>query len=155
MRGGFIRFSETMTGRPDGGNSSLVATTSAKIEDTYQVNARVTYGFGRPRDAVPSSPAGGPWALGAHLLYSASTNVLDLGLRHRGGIGAFVSYRFSRFLEADGAVSMFPQRTRARSSLPLLDIGGVVEIAAASGLLFRVDAGASRGLCSIRLNPER
>lgn len=244
MRGGFIRFSETMTGRSDGvriigprahgamdlgagfelfpgaqwrprfdfvttfyavpgatlgtpgGDGRLVATTSAKIRDTYQVNAGLTYGFGGPRITVPSSSAGGPWTLGAQLSYTASTNLLDLEVRHRGGIGGFVSYRFSRFVEADGAVSAFPQTTRARSpwdggrvlqalagvkvgvregrvaafakvrggvnshadalkslewfpfsitrgrsNLPVLDIGGVVEIAAASGLLLRVDAG--------------
>lgn len=183
-------------GRSSPGPATLIATTSAKIADTYQLSAGITYGFGAPRGSSPSEPPSRRWTAGPQGTYASAVNVLDLNVKHRAGIGGFVSYRLSRLVHADAAVNAFPQKTwsrspwdggrvlqavgglkvgtqseriglfvkargglnshgdalkgresspytvsRGHSNLPVLDLGGIVEVGAGPRLLLRFEAG--------------
>jgi len=186
----------TVLGASDPGPARLIATTSAKIADTYHLSAGLSYGFGAQRSTPTSETPSRRWVIGAQGAYAAAANVLDLNVKHRGGIGGFVSYRLSRLLDADVAVTALPQATLGRSpwdgghilqavggiklgtrserlgafvkaragvnshgdalkgrdsspytvslgrsNLPVLDIGGIVEVDASSRVLARFEAG--------------
>jgi hypothetical protein len=242
MRGGVIRFSETMTGHDGGvqtvgpkihgaldlgigvelfprsrwrprldfvttydvvpgavlfnGGGGATATTDARIEDTFQVSAGVSYGLGTGRTVPEPAEQSVRWTAGPTGTYAVPGNNYRLGMAGRGGIGGFVSYRLWRFVHADGSVSAFPEAakirspweggrmlqavggvkvgrqgkdvglfvrgrfgvdshdgavkertsspyalTLGRSNLPVVDLGGIVEVNAGAHWLLRLEAG--------------
>jgi hypothetical protein len=97
------------------GGAGATATTDARIEDTYQVSAGVSYGFGTGRTVPESARQSVRWTVGPIGTYSVPGNTYSLDVTSRGGIGGFVSYRLWRFVHADGTVSAFPEGAKVRS----------------------------------------
>jgi hypothetical protein len=105
----------TVLGASGPGPARLIATTSAKIADTYQLSAGLSYGFGAKRSTPSLEPPSRRWVIGAQGAYGAVANILDVDVKQRVGTGGFLSYRLSRLVDLDAAVTALPQTTRAHS----------------------------------------
>jgi outer membrane protein with beta-barrel domain len=97
---------------------SLTAESKGEIAETFQVSAGVGYRLGTRRPVSTGStvtPSIGRLNIGGQFAYAITSTFGELSPFHDAGVGAFLSYRLSRHVFADGALSAFTREAEVRS----------------------------------------
>lgn len=91
--------------------SSLSVSIPGLVYTTWRLNAGIDYRLGSLRQDEPESPAAPRLAFGPQFATLILARHIDASekLYTEPGFGGFLSYRLTRFLDADGALSFFPR----------------------------------------------
>jgi hypothetical protein len=96
-------------------DDSVILTRNGKIAETYQFTAGLTYKTSSRPHARSPHAADRRLVAGPLFAYSGAATIGDLSPLHRSGIGAFASYRLTRYVHADASGTLFPGRPRVQT----------------------------------------
>jgi hypothetical protein len=112
-----VRGAETGRSDPSPSGGVLILSVPAYIQSSAQFSAGLAYRIGHLKTDSFSAPTRLRWTLGPQFGYSAYTAPLasSLQVTRSSTVGAFASYRITRWLDADGALAGLSGEDRLHS----------------------------------------